>query len=80
MRGRPITRERLSGVRLSGRSIPGRDWTSARMRGRPIPRERVYILNSDYSDVITFRAGINAASQEVFSTCVPFGCDCIVLL
>ena len=26
------------------------------------------------------RAGINAASQEVFSTCVPFGCDCIVCI
>ena len=29
--------------------------------------------------MITYRAGINAALQEVFSTCVPFGCDCIVL-
>ena len=29
--------------------------------------------------MITYRAGINADLQEVFSTCVPFGCDRIVL-
>ena len=27
-----------------------------------------------------YKAGINAASQEVFSTCEPFGCDRIVML
>ena len=37
-------------------------------------------LSSDYSDARTYRAGINAASQEVFSICVPFGCDRIVCI
>ena len=61
--------------------FPGRDCTSARMCGRPIPRRKLYILYcSDYSDAMMYMAGINSDSQEVFSTCEPFGCDRIVML